>query len=70
MRFALLTLMGLALASPVMVGCDRQVSHSQETHTNPITGNQTTEEKSTYQKPNGQTYTNSSEKTAPANNNP
>jgi hypothetical protein len=68
MRFAMLTVLGLALASPVMVGCDKEVSHSEKTTDNPITGNETTKDQTTYQRSDGSTYTDSSKTTTPQNN--
>ena len=65
MRFAMLTVLGLAMVSPVMVGCDREVSHEEKTSQNPITGNVTTKDQTTYQKSDGSTYTNSSKTTTP-----
>ena len=70
MRYALLTVLGLALASPVMVGCDKEVSHEEKTSENPITGTQTTKDQTTYQRSDGSTYTNSSKTTNPPANNP
>ena len=68
MRYAMLTVLGLALASPVLVGCDKEVSHSDSTSTNPLTGNQTTKDQTTYQRSDGTTYTDTSKQTAPADN--
>lgn len=69
MRYAMLAVLGLALASPVMVGCDKEVSHSEKTSENPLTGNETNKSQTTYQRSDGSTYTDSSKETAPANNN-
>ncbi len=66
MRYAMLTVLSLALISPIMVGCDHPVSSSEKTSVNPITGNQTTKDQTTYQRPDGTTYTNSSSETTPA----
>ncbi len=70
MRYAMLTVLGLAMVSPVMVGCgDKEVSHKETQSTNPLTGNTTTKDQTTYQKSDGSTYTNSSKATTPNNNN-
>jgi hypothetical protein len=66
MRYVMLTILGLALASPVMVGCDKEVSHSEKTSENPLTGNQTTKDQTTYQRSDGSTYTNTDKSTTPA----
>jgi hypothetical protein len=66
MRFAMISVLSAALVSPLMVGCgDKEVAHSQDTSTNPLTGNTTTTDKTTYQRDNGTTYTNSNQQTAP-----
>ncbi len=70
MRFAMITVLSAALVSPLMVGCgDKEVAHSQDQSTNPLTGNTTTTDKSTYQRPDGSTYTDKSQQTSPANHN-
>ena len=40
-----------------LVGCDQPVSHNESKSTNPITGTTTTKDQTTYQKPDGSTYT-------------
>ena len=70
MRGVLCTLLSLSLAGAGLMGCDREVAHSEKTSTNPITGTQTTSEQTTYQRPNGSTYTNSSSNSSNANNQP
>jgi hypothetical protein len=59
MRHALVIVVTTALISP-LAGCDHQVSHTEKTSTNPLTGTQTTKEETTYQRPDGSTYTNTS----------
>jgi hypothetical protein len=67
MRIAMITVLSAALISPMMVGCgDKEVQSSKDQSTNPLTGNTTTTEKNTYQRPDGSTYTNQSQQTAPA----
>jgi hypothetical protein len=70
MRYAIVSLLGLALSAPIMIGCDREVQHSEKTSENPITGTQTTKDQTTYQRPDGSTYTNSSKSTNTNPNNP
>jgi hypothetical protein len=60
MRHALVIVVTTALISPLLAGCDHQVSHTEKTSTNPLTGTQTTKEETTYQRPDGSTYTNTS----------
>jgi uncharacterized lipoprotein YehR (DUF1307 family) len=70
MRFAMITLLSAALVSPLLTGCgDKEVSKSSDQSTNPLTGNTTTTDKTTYQRDNGTTYTDKSQQTAPANQN-
>jgi hypothetical protein len=66
MRYAILTVLSAAMISPV-VGCDKEVSHSESQTQNPVTGTTTTKDQTTYQRPDGSTYTQSSKTT---NNNP
>jgi hypothetical protein len=68
MRYAILSVLSLAMVSPIMVGCDKEVSHSDKTSENPITGTQTTKDQTTYQRSDGSTYTNSSKTTDPQPN--
>jgi hypothetical protein len=69
MRYTVITVLALALTSPVMVGCDKEVSHSEQTTQNPITGTETKKEQTTYQRSDGSTYTQSSKSSqTPANN--
>jgi hypothetical protein len=66
MRIATITVLSAALLAPLMVGCgDKEVSHSETQSTNPLTGNTTKTDQSTYQKDNGQTYTNKTQSTTP-----
>ena len=70
MRFAMITVLTAALVSPLMIGCgDKEVNKSSDQSTNPLTGNTTTTDKTTYQRPDGSTYTDKSQNTAPANHN-
>jgi hypothetical protein len=70
MRIAMITVLSAALFSPLMIGCgDKEVSHSTDQSTNPLTGNTTTTDKNTYQRPDGSTYTDKTQQTAPANHN-
>ena len=57
MRYLTVSILSLALASPIMVGCDKQVSHTESQSTNPLTGTTTTKEQNTYQRSDGSTYT-------------
>ena len=41
MRYTMITLLGAALGWP-LVGCDREVSHSERTTQNPVTGTTST----------------------------
>lgn len=67
MRYALITVLTAALVSPLFVGCaDKEVSHQDSTSTNPLTGNQTTKDQTTYQRPDGTTYTNTDKQTTPS----
>jgi hypothetical protein len=66
MRFAIISVLSAALVAPIMVGCDKEVSHQQDQSTNPLTGNTTTTDKSTMQRPDGSTYQNSSQQTSPS----
>lgn len=72
MRYIACVVLSAALLSPVLGGCDHEVSHSEKTSTNPLTGTQTTKEQTTYQRSDGSTYTNESSHStnAPANNSP
>ena len=66
MRFAMITVLSAALVSPLMVGCgDKEVAHSEDQSHNPLTGNTTTTDKTTYQRSDGSTYTNKDQQTAP-----
>ncbi len=61
MRMAMITVLSAALVSPILVGCDKELQSSKETTHNPITGNTTTTDKTTMQKPDGSTYTNTNQ---------
>jgi len=69
MRKVMIAVLSAALISPVLIGCDKEVSHSTDQSTNPLTGNTTTTDKSTMQRPDGSTYNEKSQQTAPANHN-
>lgn len=66
MRNATIALLAAALLAPALTGCDREVSHTEKTTENPVTGTTSTKERTTYQRPDGSTYTESS-KTSTAN---
>jgi len=69
MRFALITVLSAALISPLLVGCadtDKQVGTKSEQSTNPLTGNTTTTDTTTYQRPDGSTYNTTNQHTAPS----
>jgi hypothetical protein len=66
MRFAKIAVVCAALISPVLIGCDKEVSHQDSTTHNPITGNDTSKDTTTYQRPDGSTYTDKSQQTNPA----
>jgi hypothetical protein len=61
----MITLLSTALVCPLMVGCDKEVDHTSKETSNPITGNTTTTDKSTMQRPDGTTYQNQSQQTTP-----
>jgi len=67
MRTALIAVLSAALLSPLMIGCsgDKEVGNSTDQSANPLSGNTTTTEKQTYQRPDGSTYTDKSQQTAP-----
>ena len=67
MRIAMITVLSAALISPLLMGCndDKEVGKSTQESKNPITGNTTTTDKTTYQRPDGTTYTNTNEQTTP-----
>ncbi len=70
MRFAMITVLSAAMMAPIMVGCgDKEVAHSTDQSTNPLTGNTTTTDKSTMQRPDGSTYTDKTQQTSPASHN-
>lgn len=49
MRTAMIGVLSAALLCPLMVGCgDKEVSHSEDQSHNPLTGNTTTTDKTTY----------------------
>ncbi len=67
MRSAIIAVLAAALVSPVLVGCgDTEVAHKESQSTNPLTGTQTTKDQTTMQRPDGSTYTNSSETKTPS----
>ena len=67
MRTLMIAVLSAALISPLMVGCgDREVQSSKDESHNPITGNTTTTEKNTYQRPDGSTYQNTNKETTPS----
>jgi hypothetical protein len=49
MRYVILALLSLSLASPLLVGCESDSSHTKTTSHNPITGTTTTKEQSSSQ---------------------
>jgi len=61
MRFAMMTVLTAALICPMVTGCDKEVQSSKETTHNPITGNTSTTDKTTMQRPDGSTYTNTNQ---------
>ncbi len=65
MRIAMIAVLSAALVAPLIVGCDKQVDSSKTTTTNPLTGNTTTTNKDTMQRPDGSTYQNTNQQTAP-----
>ena len=69
MRYAILTVLCATLMSPVIVGCDKEVSHTESSTKNPVTGTTTTKDQTTYQRSDGSTYTQSC-KTTNTNPNP
>jgi hypothetical protein len=67
MRIAMITVLSAALVSPLLTGCgDKEVDSSKTTSTNPLTNNTTTTDKTKMQRPDGTTYTNTNQQTAPA----
>ena len=65
MRFAMITVLSASLVAPFLTGCgDKEVQSSKETTHNPITGNTTTTDKTTMQRPDGSTYQNSNQQSS------
>ena len=56
-KHLIVSLLGLAFVTPMMVGCDRTVSEDKTVHTNPDTGKTTTNEKKVEKTSDGGTKT-------------
>jgi hypothetical protein len=71
-KHLIVSLLGIAMAAPVMVGCDsgKTVSEDKTVHTNPDTGKQTVNEKKVQTTPDGGTKTTVEHKTTNTGTNP